>query len=317
MVLAWFGRVFGAIVVVVVCLGAAVVGPGTTEPERVFTAAGRTVLVDSGRRTVSFDGVELGEASGVVGAVELEGYLFVAQRDGVLLVYELPSPETDGAATLAQRIENLGRGVRAVIVSEEVERVMLLAAGTTEIFGLKVHARDVIDDGTVEAPVYFDHARYLDFIRDEDGRPDEARAMGVSPTALMLATDKELLDLFYLNRSYAVTTRSPLPEGVARVDSIVHDGARWIVAGLGDTAEPVLMVGGAIDGGWGDLGVDAIDDALAGEDGPIAWLPGGFTVEDGRVHLAIRGERGAVVSWSVGIDALEAGVIAVRWLDEN
>jgi len=35
------------------------VGPQTTEPERLFTAAGRTVLVDAGTRTVVFDGAKL------------------------------------------------------------------------------------------------------------------------------------------------------------------------------------------------------------------------------------------------------------------
>jgi|GEM_PF-6088670 len=308
-------RVVGAIVVVSACLGTTMVGPQTTEPERLFTAAGRTVLVDAGTRTVVFDGAKLGKASGVVGAVELRGYLFVAQRDGVVLVYELPSPETDGKPTMVQRIENLGRGIRAVVVSEEVERVMLLAADTTEIFGIRIHEQEVIDDGTVEEPAFFDHARYLDYIRDEEGKPDDARTMAVSPTALLLATDQELLDLFYLNRSYAVTSRSPLPDGVARVDAIVYSGTRWILTGLSNSAEPVLMATDAIDGEWADLGVMALDHALKGEDGPIAWLPGGFTVEGDRVHLAIRGERGAVVSWPVVAEALTHEAVEVRWLD--
>lgn len=316
--LVWRGWVMGAVVVLAsgfgACLGATAIGPQTNEPQRVFTALDRTVLVDAGTRTVMFDGAELAGASRVVGAVEMRGYLFVAQRDGVVLVYELPSPATDGVPTLVQRIENLGRDIRAIVVSEETERVMLLAAGTTEIFGINVFEQEVIDDGTVEDPAYFDHARYLEFIRDEDGQPDDARAMAVSPTALALATDRELLDLFYLNRSYAVTSRSPLPDGVTRVDAIVHDGTRWILAGLSDAAEPVLMVADALDGAWADLGLMVVDHALKGKDGPIAWLPGGFAVEDGRVHLAIKGERGAVVSWPVGMEELTNAAVEVRWL---
>jgi hypothetical protein len=287
----------------------------------VFEAAGRQVVVDAGTRTVSFDGAVLAEAQGVADAVEMRGYLFVLQGDGVVHVYALPETGTDGVATHVQRFEHLGRQTSTIIVAPRVERVLLLAAGSTEIMGLKVHPQDVIDAGDVDTPAYTDHARYMEYLRhdaaDPDGPVDEPRAMAVGPDSMALATDRELLDIFYLDRSYRVLSRSPLPEVVARVESIVHAGEGWVLVGLDASAEPVVMAADSIDGTWTDLGAGVLDAALAGEDGPIAWLPGRLVVQDGRVQLAIRGERGAVASWPVGANELAEGVVGVRWLDAS
>lgn len=322
----WCGRVLVALLAVGVCLGACsavggrvgagAVGSRTNEPQRVFEAAGCRVVVDAGTRTVSVDGADLGEARRVVDASVLEGYLFVAQRDGVVLVYELPEPQTDGVPALVQTLDNLGRELRSIVTATDAGRVLLLSAGTTEIFGVLVHDRELVDTGEVDAPAYVDHARYLDFIRDDAGRAADARTMAPGGQRLVLVTDTELLGLVHLDRSYRVETRVALPDGVARADAIVHDGTRWILAGLSDGAEPVLMAADAIDGAWADLGVMVLDHALKGKDGPIAWLPGGFAVEGDRVCLAIRGERGAVVSWPAGAGRLTHAAVEVRWLDE-
>ncbi len=313
------GRAAVVAFVACVCLGCVSAQRATNEPLRVFEAAGRRVVVDAGDRTVSFDGATLTEARHVADAVEMRGYLFVLQTDGVVHVYDLPDPETDGVATHVQRFEHLGRGTRTIIVAPRVERVLLLAAGSTEVMGMKVHEQDAIDSGEAKDPTYTDHARYMEFLRhdpaDPTGPVDEPRTLAVSPETMALVTNRELLDIFYLDRSYRVLSRSPLPQGVARVDAIVHDGERWILAGLSATAEPVLMAADSVGGQWGDLGVEALDGALAEESGPIAWVPGQFVVEDGAVRLAIRGERGAVASWPVGAERLTSETVEVRWLD--
>lgn len=310
----WIGRAFVLALVAVVGLGAAAANPETNEPLRVFEAAGRQVVIDASTRTMSFDGASLAEASSVADATVMENYLFVARRGGEVLVYELPAPETDGVPALVQRLEGLGRDARSITSAADVGRVLLLSAGTTEIFGIRIHDRDVIDGGEVDDPAYVDHARFLDFIRDEDGNADEPRAMAVGPRTLALATDKEVLELVYPDRSYNVVTRAPLPEGVARIDAIAYTGSHWVFTGLSDTADPVLMAAAGVAGPWSDLGVLVVDQALKGKDGPIAWLPGGFTVEDGRVHLAIRGERGAVASWPASLLELTNAAVEVRWL---
>lgn len=321
----WCGRVLVATVVAGACMGACsavgdgvgvgVVGPHTNEPQRVFEAGGRGVVIDASTRTISVDGAELSEARSVADATVLDRYLFVAQREGVVLVYELPDPMTDGVPVLVQTLDNLGRELRAVVTAEDAGRVLLLSAGTTEIFGIRVHDRELIDDGDVDVVAYVDHARYLDFIRDEDGTAGDARTMAIGPQTLALVTDTELLELAYLDRSYTVATRVPLPDGVARIDAVASAGSHWVIAGLNKTADPVLMVAAEIAGPWTDLGVLVVDHALRGKDGPTAWLPGGFTVADGRVSLAIRGERGAVASWPASLMELTNAAVEVRWLD--
>ncbi len=301
--------------VAVVGLGAVASDPKTNEPLRVFEAAGGRVIIDASTRTIRFDGAALAGASGVVDATVMEDYLFVAQRGGEVLVYELPDPETGGVPALVQRIEGLGRDARAIAAAADAGRVLLLSAGTTEIFGIRIHDRDLFDAGEVDDPVYVDHARFLDFIRDEDGHADEPGAMAVGGETLALATDKEVLELIYPDRSYRVAARAPLPDGVARVESIAYTGSHWVIAGLSESADPVLVAAAGVAGPWSDLGVRVVDHALKGKEGPIAWLPGGFTVEGGRAHLAIRGERGAVVSWPVGAEELTPAMVEVRWLD--
>ncbi len=309
-----FGRAIAAMLAVLLCLGVIAVDPRTSDPHRVFEAAHRSVVIDAGSRTIHFDGSPLADAAQVVDAAELEGYLLVAQRDGVVLVYELPAPEVDGVPTLVQRIENLGHDIRAIIVSIDTGRALLLSAGTTELFGLRIHERDVIDRGDVKEPAYFGHARFLDFLRDDASNTQQPRAFAIGAQVMALATDKELLEIFYLDRSYRVLDRTPLPDGLARVDAITHTGAHWVLAGLDTQAEPVLMASDKIAGPWSDLGVSTLDAVLAADDDPIAWLPGGFTVSDRRVELAIRGERGAVASWPLSTKHLTSESLEIRWL---
>lgn len=291
--------------------------PSTNEPHRIFEAAHRTVLIDAGSSTVTVDAAQLPHATQVIDAVELSGYLIVAQRDGVILVYKLPDPKTDAEPTFEQRIDNLGGEIQDLLVAVDVGRVLMLSAASTEIFGFRIHEQDVIDMGHVQEPAYFDHARFLDFLRDESGNTQTPRAFAVGAQRMALATDNEILEIFYLDRSYRVFDRAPLPEGIARIEAITHTGTHWLFAGLDSQAEPVLRASDNITGPWLDVGVQALDDALADEEGPIAWLPGGFTVTDHHVQLAIRGQRGAVASWSPSSRQLSTDTLNIRWLTPN
>ncbi|MFI4883102.1 MAG: hypothetical protein ACIAQU_11015, partial [Phycisphaerales bacterium JB064] len=288
----------------------------TNEPLRVFEAAGRTVIVDAARRIVLFDGAPLEGATQAVGAAEFGGRLFIAQRDAAVLVYDLPAPETDGPPTLVQRVEHLGRELSDIIAVPEGDRVLALAAGSTEVFGISVHEQKLLDDGSVDEPAYVDHARFFEFLRDEHGDTAVPRLLALGPQSLALVTDREILELFHLDRSYRVLGRTPLPEGVARVEGLVYTGSRWILAGLDTRAEPVLLIteklgpwkgveelmrdaerkaagesGGAEAEGdaadpdtepsvWTDLGVATLDAALEIDGQPIAWLPARFTFSE-------------------------------------
>ena len=69
-------------------------------------------------------------------------------------------------------------------------------------------------------------------------------------------------------------------------------------------------------GPWSGFGTSDLDQALALEEGPIAWLPGGFTVTEDEVWLAIRGERAAVASWSRSQDGAVERSVAIRWISD-
>ena len=286
------------------------------DPQQVFTAQDGRVVVDASTRTVAFDGITLVEARGVVGACVLRDYLVVAQRDGVVLVYELPDPMTDGPPMLAQRIENVGRDVRDVITAPLVERAIVLAAGSTEVFGIKFYEEELIVDGEVDEPAFIDHARFLDFLRDGDGQMAIPTLLAVGTERLALVTDSEILEVFHLDRSYRELSRADWPAGVVRIKSILYTGTHWLLTGLDARAEPVLLKSETTAGPWSDFGAATVDDALAGEDGPIAWLPGGFTLANGEVWLAIRGERAAVASWPGSSESLTEEAVSIRWLSE-
>lgn len=345
-------------------------GQPTREPVRLFEAGGRSVLVHGapGDGRIDFGGAPLAvegqPVRRVVGAAAMGGHLLVAVRDGAVLVFELPGAfeageagetgETAGAGggdatqppRLVQVLDGLGRDLRAAGVDRERGRLLVLAGGTTEMFGVTLHEPSFWQEGDSTQRAYVDHARFLDMLREpaptpdepagdqrgEDGRPVAAepgppadpRTMAIGPRSLLLATDRGLLELLHPNRSYAVLARAPLPAGVARVESLafaagVGEG-RWLLAGLNERAECVLLAAARPGGPWTDLGVATLDAALAGVDddgkaAPIAWLPGSFTVADDRVTLCIRGERGAAASWPAWRETLAADDLAIRWLD--
>jgi len=305
-----------ALTVVTLVCAEAVSHLSASDPLRVFEAGSGRVVVDASTRTIAFDGIPLADAQGVVGACLLRDRLIVAQHNGVVLVYDLPDPMTDGPPTLVQRIENVGRGVRGVITAPLVERALVLASDSNEILGIRLYDEELIDQGEVDEPAFVDHARFLDFLRFEDGHTSTPQHMAVGPQRVGLVTDSEILDLFHLNRSYEVLNRSPWPAGVARVDSIAYTGSHWVLAGLDDRAEPVLMVAAETTGPWTDLGTSTIDEALAVDGGPIAWLPGRFTIEETRVMLAIRGERAAVASWPLSSEKLGSDDVEIQWLSQ-
>lgn len=287
------------------------------KPGRViFTDAGE-IIIDAVRRTATLNGHTLEDAAGVVDAAVLEGRLLVALADGVVLVYLPPAMDSESPPRLVQRVDGLGRDVRAIIVSEEAGRAMLLSAGSAEIFGIRAHSDQTREVHDVADYAFVDHTRYLDFIRNDQGGHDEPRALDVGPEIVGMATDRELLELYYPDRSYRVVSRSPLPQGVARVEALAYTGARWVLAGYGPDAQTVVLSAPAISGPWRDIGVDAIDRALAQGEELIAWLPGRFGVAEGRVHLAIRGERGALVSWPASSATLDESSVKVRWLDDR
>ncbi len=119
------------------------------DPQRVLGVRGSRVVVDASKKTVSFDGMTLAEAQGVVDATLLRDRLLVAQRDGNVLVYELPDPRTDGPPVLVQRIENVGKDLRGMITAPLVDRALVLAAGSIEFCGIYIHDQVLIDDGEV------------------------------------------------------------------------------------------------------------------------------------------------------------------------
>lgn len=289
----------------------------TNEPGRVIETAMGEVVIDAARRTARLDGRLLEEASGVVDAAWIEGLLMVAQSHGAVLVYEPAADGTDAPPTLVQTIEGLGKDARAIVVDEAFGRAMLLSAGTTEVFGIRVYPAKTREENGLTDRAYVDHARYMEYLRGEQGHAADARAMDVGPQVLGLATDREVLGLFHPDRSYRVVSRTPLPEGLARVESLAYTGTRWVLAGLDARAHAVVVSAPALTGPWTDLGAGAIDRALAEGGEPLAWLPGGLSVADGRVRLAVRGERGALVSWPASSESLDEASVAVRWLDER
>jgi len=214
----------------------------------------------------------------------------------------------------AQGVEQLGRELVDIVLVPEAQRVLVLAAGSTEIFGLRLFEEELIGEGEVDEPAYTGHARFMEFLRAGDGSVHPPRLFAAGPNSLALVTDKEVIELFHLDRSYRVLGRSPIPQGVARIDAMVHAGSRWIASGLNEKAEPVVLWAEELAGAWRDMDVDAIDAALEVDGERIAWLPGRFSVTDEHVAMAVRGERGAVVRWPVESVALEADAIEVTWL---
>lgn len=289
--------------------------PAESQPARVISTIAGEVVIDAVRRTVSLNDHTLEQASGVADAAVLEGLLLVAQRDGVVLVYGPVSQDGDAPPPLVQKIEGLGNDLRAIVVSKDAQRAMVLSAGTTEIFGIVAYSAQVREENELTDHAFVDHARFMEFVRDEQGQADEVRAMDVGAQVLGLATDKELLELFYPDRSYRVLSRTPLPEGLARVEALAYTGSRWVLVGFDSRAEAVAMTARSIAGPWQDIGVAVLDRALADGGEPIAWLPGGFDVTDGKIHLAIRGERAAIVSWPASSDSLDNATVDVRWLE--
>lgn len=338
-------RVWGLLAgVLAVSLSATVAAPQTTEPVHLLEAIGEEILIDASGQ-VNVDGqrlaVEGQPVRRAIGAVELGGHLLVAIRDGAILVFE-PS-DTDDLPRLVQVLDGLGRELRAIAVDDRLGRAIVLAAGTTEIFGVHVHDESTWREDDPTRRAFVDHARFLDMLRDEDAgeaEKSDPRTFAIGPRSLLLATDRGLLELLHLNRSYAVLARAPLPAGVARIESLTFaadpssgDGVdprtvtgRWLLAGLSDEAECVLKWAEHPAGPWNDLGVATLDAVLASEseDGgaaPIAWLPGGFSVSGGgdrdgsTTTLCIRGERGAAASWPINAKSLDSGTLAIRWLD--
>ncbi|MEQ8316223.1 MAG: hypothetical protein RIE77_10140 [Phycisphaerales bacterium] len=316
-------------------LSATTLGQESTEPVHLFDAFGAEVLIDASGE-VFFEGqrlaVEGQPVRRAVGAVELGGHLLVAIRDGAILVFE-PSG-TDDLPRLVQVLDGLGRELRAIEVDGRLGRAILLAAGTTELFGVHVHDEEVWREDDPTRRAFVDHARFLEVLRDDEGGETsaaDARTFAIGPRSILLATDRGLLELLHLNRSYAVLARASLPEGVARIESLAfapdagnqdsvdprNATGRWLLAGLSSEAECVLKWAEHPAGPWQDLGVATLDAALAGESEPIAWLPGGFTVAEGVATLCIRGERGAAVSWDAGATSLNDKALTIRWLDDK
>lgn len=346
-------RVFGLLAgVLALSLSAAAEAQQTTEPVHLLEAIGAEVLVDASGQ-VHVDGqrldVEGQPVRRAVGAVELDGHLLVAIRDGAILVFE-PS-EGDELPRLVQVLDGLGRELRSIAADDRLDRAIVLAAGTTEVFGVHVHDETVWREDDPTRRAFVDHARFLDMLRDETaGETEKAdpRTFAIGPRSLLLATDRGLLELLHLNRSYALLARAPLPPGVARIESLAFaadpgsgDGVdprtikgRWLLAGLSDEAECVLKWAEHPAGPWQDLGVAALDGSLATPTGssneggdtdaregtPIAWLPGSFSIRDpdGKtMTLCIRGERGAAASWPIGATSLDSDSLTIRWLDDE
>src|SRR5690606_4175852 len=134
---------------------------------------------------------------------------------------------------LVQRIASLGRELVDIDVVAEPPRVLVLAAGSTEIFGLRFHDAADLDAGLVDAPAYVDHARYMEYVRDAGaqddggggggrdggggdsggggglGAIDTPRLFAVGPQSLALVTQRHVLELFHLDRSYRELSRTP------------------------------------------------------------------------------------------------------------
>lgn len=351
------GSLAGVLAVSLACsLGAAAVAPQTTEPVHLLEAIGAEILIDASGQ-VHVDGrrlaVEGQPVRRAVGAVELGGHLLVAIRDGAILVF-VPSVNDD-LPRLVQVLDGLGRELRTIATDDRLGRAIVLAAGTTEIFGVHVHDEEVWREDDPTRRAFVDHARFLDMLRDEaagEAEKADPRTFAIGPRSILLATDRGLLELLHLNRSYALLARAPLPPGVARIESLAFaadpgsvpeiesdgDGGgegvdprtitgRWILAGLSDEAECVLKWAEHPSGPWHDLGIATLDAALATKDEddnatPIAWLPGGFSNaglgRDGNattMTFCIRGERGAVASWPISATSLDSATPTIRWLD--
>ncbi|MEO1007011.1 MAG: hypothetical protein AAFX79_00415 [Planctomycetota bacterium] len=302
------GRVAAA---ALACL-AVTLGATTSEPDqpvRRVQAAGAEALVL--RDGVRHGGVAIEAPLRPVDAAEFGGLLLVAGRDGVVDVFR----PTDAGARRVHRVENLGRGLVRLAVADDVERVLALAADSLEIFGFIAPDPELTDEPEELDPIIVDHARFCDFLRGDDGVAARPRTFALGQDYLVLATDDELLQLIYQDRSYRVHARHPLPDAIARVEDLAFTGSRWVLAGLDRTARPVLWTAPAVTEAWTDLGVDALDAALSAGGEPIAWLPGGLSVGDGSISLAIRGERPGIVGWPADAASVEPAELRVRWLD--
>lgn len=289
----------------------------TLEPLRVFESTCGRVIVDAGKRLVLLNGQPLPEATGVVGAVEFGKHLLVAQRDGVVLIYDVSDRDEAGLPRFVQRFEQLGRDVQDIVAVDETGRVLLLASGSTEILGIKFHEQKLLDEGEVSEPAYVDHARFLEFLRDNDGEMDVPRLFALGPQSLALVTDREIIELFHFNRTYRILSRVAIPESIARVVDLVHTGSAWILTGLDNKAEPAVLTAKTTAGPWVDIGVAVLDAALEMDGVPIAWLPSRFTLEGPNIVLSIRGERGAVARWPASSDRLVGQDLQVEYIDER
>jgi len=174
--------------------------------------------------------------------------VFVAHRDASVSVWDAQAGPHDPRQTIA----GLGRGLADLAVDPLLGRVLVLAAGSAELFSIQLHD-PIASDQPAESqadPAYIDHARACDFL-DEGER---ARAIAVAanpaltpsgaaqpPTVLLLATDRRVLVLALADRSYRVLEQRPLPDGLARVEALAAGGGRWYVAAWTRSGRPKLL----------------------------------------------------------------------------
>lgn len=274
------------------------------------------MIIDAVSRSITVDGERLSDAKNVVGTVEFEDHLLVAQRDGVVLIYELASAEEGSLPKLVQRIDQLGRELADIVAVPETGRVLVLAAGSTEVFGIRFYEQRLLDEGEVDQPAFVNHARFFEFLRDDAGDMATPRLFALGSQSLALVTDSEIIELFHFDRTYRVLSRNPIPQALARVEGLAFSGTAWIMTGLDKSAEPVLFTALTTSGPWSDMGVKVLDDALAADGEPIAWLPGRLAIQGSKMSLAIRGERGAVATWPASSDAITPQNVAVKFLEQ-
>ncbi|GIW74121.1 MAG: hypothetical protein KatS3mg103_0643 [Phycisphaerales bacterium] len=275
------------------------------DPRRVLMLGGHTVVIDASTARASIDGRWLHQPQGVVDGAAIAGLLCLVQRNGVALLFGEPpaQPQTDDrpALELVQRLEGLGQGVAAVVADESIQRLYVLAAGSRELFAIALHAPDADRAGRcARAGVH----RPRPGAGHAGPRPRAGARRRRRPGPGRRATNAwrwsprgRSWSCSTLDRSYRVLSRADLPDGLRRVESLAYTGSRWVLAGMDERAQPVLLNASSTAGPWQDLGAGVVDAALADQGQPEPWLPGGLQADGGTVHLTVRGGLAAVVRW--------------------